>query len=234
MDSFSDEESAFERKHPNIHKDLIKPQPTTTTMPEQPGQSSMSAFVRPVNKKWGTRESGQLRLINKLYSTDLFDGCTKLQAANKTRWNSQLKMFHSVVKIPQDVLNSLEYSGKPTAYNMKNISELCEVLLPFEEATDAIQGEQSIIETKQASVYTKIERRGLTDSQTSSSMSRVLLTRSALSPKLGRPSLNQTKAHTRIGFPKSCFCIKSVCNMEKCHRVVLLCFIFIVITFVVM
>ena len=77
-------------------------------------------------------------------ATDLFDGCTKLQAANKTRWNSQLKMFHSVVKIPQDVLNSLEYSGKPTAYNMKNISELCEVLLPFEEATDAIQGEQVV------------------------------------------------------------------------------------------
>ncbi|KAK2152400.1 hypothetical protein LSH36_330g11018 [Paralvinella palmiformis] len=50
-------------------------------------------------------------------------------------------MLRSVVKIPQDVLNSLEYSGKPTAYDMKNISELCEVLLPFEEATDAVQGE---------------------------------------------------------------------------------------------
>jgi hypothetical protein len=74
-------------------------------------------------------------------ATDLFDGCTKLQAANKTRWNSQLKMLRSVLKVPQDVLNSLAYSAKPTAYEMKLVSELCEVLLPFEEATDAIQGE---------------------------------------------------------------------------------------------
>ena len=74
-------------------------------------------------------------------ATDLFDSCTKLQAANKTRWNSQLKMLRSVLKVPQDVLNSLDYSGKPTAYEMKLVSELCEVLLPFEEATDAVQGE---------------------------------------------------------------------------------------------
>ena len=74
-------------------------------------------------------------------ATDLFESCTKLQAANKTRWNSQLKMLRSVLKVPQDVLNSLDYSGKPTAYEMKLVSELCEVLLPFEEATDAVQGE---------------------------------------------------------------------------------------------
>ena len=35
-------------------------------------------------------------------------------------------------------MDQLDYSGKPTAYDLKVITELCEILQSFEEATDAV------------------------------------------------------------------------------------------------
>ena len=38
-------------------------------------------------------------------------------------------------------MDQLEYSGKPTAYDLKMITEPCEILQPFEEASDAAHRE---------------------------------------------------------------------------------------------
>ena len=40
--------------------------------------------------------------------TDLLDGLPKLQTATPTRWNSEVKMIRSLLKIPQDKLDNLE------------------------------------------------------------------------------------------------------------------------------
>ena len=103
--------------------------------------------------KDGLQHAGQMRTtiakVAKLVSyvrksttaSEVLEGHLKLQMANQTRWNSQLKMLRSVARIPEDVLRKLDYTPKLTAYELKLIAELCEILLPFEEVTDRIQGQ---------------------------------------------------------------------------------------------
>ncbi|KAI0214058.1 Protein kish-A [Lamellibrachia satsuma] len=45
-------------------------------------------------------------------------------------------MLRSVLSVPQDVMDQLEYSGKPTAHDLKIINQPCEILQLFEEATN--------------------------------------------------------------------------------------------------
>ena len=49
-------------------------------------------------------------------ATDLLEGEGRLQAANATRWNSEVKMIRSVLKISQQKLDQLDCT-KLTAYD---------------------------------------------------------------------------------------------------------------------
>ena len=74
-------------------------------------------------------------------ASEILEGHLKLQMANQTRWNSQLKMLRSIIRIPEDVLQKLDCTSKLSSYEMKLIGELCEILQPFEEVTDRVQGQ---------------------------------------------------------------------------------------------
>ena len=61
-------------------------------------------------------------------ATDLLEGEGRLQAANATRWNSEVKMIRSVLDCT-----------KLTAYDRNLLQDLITILTPFEEATDIAQ-----------------------------------------------------------------------------------------------
>lgn len=78
------------------------------------------------------------------HAAEALEGMHKLQPANVTRWNSQLKMLRSVLKVPNDVLAELHCPIQLSPYELKIIQELCEVLEPFEEVTDRCQAEKAV------------------------------------------------------------------------------------------
>ena len=64
-----------------------------------------------------------------------------LIAKNETRWNSQLKMVRRIIEIDVDkVVEKRELYL--TSYEKAVLRELVEVLEPFEEATDILQGDK--------------------------------------------------------------------------------------------
>ncbi|MGH0124907.1 UNVERIFIED_CONTAM: hypothetical protein FKN15_020257 [Acipenser sinensis] len=77
-------------------------------------------------------------------STKVLVGHFKLQISNATRWNSQLKMMRSILRVPAEVLSELHATCKLSPYELKLIGKLCEILEPFEEATDMCQGNQVV------------------------------------------------------------------------------------------
>ena len=104
----------------------------------------------------GLKESGQLKtVINKVsklishvrkshHATELLEGCNKLQLANATRWNSQLKMLRSLLQVPQAIIDQIDFPTKPRAHELKLLKELCTILTPFEEASNISQGENIV------------------------------------------------------------------------------------------
>ena len=79
-------------------------------------------------------------------SPELLEGHTKLQLANATRWNSQLTMLQSLLRITADVLAKIQDNASIslTAYELKLISELVEILQPFQIANDLVQGDKVV------------------------------------------------------------------------------------------
>ena len=77
-------------------------------------------------------------------ASEVLDGCLKLQPANQTRWNSQLKMLRSLLRIPQANIDQLDFPGKLTTYETKLVRELCDILTPLETATDMVQGDHIV------------------------------------------------------------------------------------------
>ena len=70
-------------------------------------------------------------------ATEQLEGEKRLQAANETRWNSQLKMIHSVLEVPNSKLSNT--SHMLTTYEHTLLHELVDIFTPFEEATDFVQ-----------------------------------------------------------------------------------------------
>ena len=68
----------------------------------------------------------------------------RVQNANATRWNSQLHMIKSVLKVPENKLNEIGCKTKLSTYERKLLGELCTVLEPFEKATVLVQGEKYV------------------------------------------------------------------------------------------
>ena len=72
-----------------------------------------------------------------IHATDIFEGEKRLQAANPTRWNSQLKMIRSVLEAPDEKIKLLDVQ-QLTAYEENILHGLCIILTPFEEATNMV------------------------------------------------------------------------------------------------
>ncbi len=78
-------------------------------------------------------------------ASDLFEGENRLQAENKTRWNSQLTMLKSLLQVvDSDAMHSLNYAGKLNAYETAVMKDLVEILTPFKWATDLTQGQNVV------------------------------------------------------------------------------------------
>ena len=73
-------------------------------------------------------------------ASKLLGGHLKLQMVIQTPRNSQRKMLHSVIAVPEEVLQKLDFNAQLSSYEMKLIGELCDELQPFVEITDHIQG----------------------------------------------------------------------------------------------
>ena len=71
-------------------------------------------------------------------ATEILENENRLQIANQTRWNSQLKMVQSILKIPIEKLNMLN-TPILSLYERNVLKELLDILSPFEEATDLAQ-----------------------------------------------------------------------------------------------
>ena len=81
----------------------------------------------------------------------LHDMDYNLRSANVTRWNSQLKMVRSVLKVPEDKLKEAVRGllGPVTSRTLTTLErtllkEYVEVMQPFEEATNCVQGEDRV------------------------------------------------------------------------------------------
>ena len=72
-------------------------------------------------------------------ANELLEKEKRMQAPNKTRWNSQLKMIRSVLTVPNSKLTELDIPQKLTTYERNVLEELVTILTPFEEATDFAQ-----------------------------------------------------------------------------------------------
>ena len=60
-----------------------------------------------------------------------------------TRWNSQLKIIRSVLRVPDERLISLD-TQTLIVYNRKVMENLVEILTPFETATHFVQGDSIV------------------------------------------------------------------------------------------
>ena len=72
-------------------------------------------------------------------ATEILEGEKKLEIANATCWNSQLKMICSILAADPQKLDALEDAPKVTLYERNILKDLIEILTPFEEATDFSQ-----------------------------------------------------------------------------------------------
>ena len=79
-----------------------------------------------------------------VHATEILENEKRMQAQNLTRWNSQIIMIRSILNVPESKLQELELSVKLTAYERNILRELCEILGPFEEATQLIQQQNSV------------------------------------------------------------------------------------------
>ena len=77
------------------------------------------------------------------HATDLLESEKRLKSAMVTRWNSQLQMIRSILRIPEEKLNSLDTSHL-TTYKRKILEDIIEILTPFEMATQCVQGEKVV------------------------------------------------------------------------------------------
>ena len=72
-------------------------------------------------------------------ATEILEEEKKLQIANSTRWNSQLRMVKSILAIDPKKLDELQDAPKITLYERNVLNDIIEILTPFEEATDFSQ-----------------------------------------------------------------------------------------------
>ena len=77
-------------------------------------------------------------------NTEMLEECRKLQASNITRWNSELTMIQSLLRIPHEKIDELNLAHKLSQYERIILTELCDLLAPFGTATDYTQGDKVV------------------------------------------------------------------------------------------
>ena len=63
---------------------------------------------------------------------DLLEKEVRLQAANANRWNSQLTMINSLLRVSPLAMDKLDYNGKLNVYETNITKELVDILTPFQ------------------------------------------------------------------------------------------------------
>ena len=76
-------------------------------------------------------------------ASEILEPEKRLQTANVTRWNSQLKMIRSVLRVSDEKLTCLD-TQTLTEYDRKILEDLVEILTPFETTTHCVQGDSIV------------------------------------------------------------------------------------------
>lgn len=76
-------------------------------------------------------------------ASEILEGERRLQAKVATRWNSELKSIRSLMRVPVEKLQLLDCQ-QLNSYDRLLLNDLIEILTPFEEATDATQGQNIV------------------------------------------------------------------------------------------
>ena len=77
------------------------------------------------------------------HATEILEDEKRLQAANATRWNSQLYSIKSILSVPSEKLDALD-TVHLTQYERNCLIDFCEVLKPFEDTTVFVQQENTV------------------------------------------------------------------------------------------
>ena len=80
-----------------------------------------------INKVLNKASSIVSHVRKSIVSSEILESEKRLKAANVTRWNSQLKMIRSILRIPEEKLQSLD-THKLTAYDRKILEDVVEIL----------------------------------------------------------------------------------------------------------
>ena len=75
--------------------------------------------------------------------TDILSDENRLQSSVPTRWNSQIIMIKSILKVNKEKLNTLN-KAKLASYELNSFRDFVEILSPFEEATKIAQIENEV------------------------------------------------------------------------------------------
>ena len=140
-------------------EEQLEEQPLPDDLEDVQGQRSPCfAHTLQLVVKDGLREAKQsrktIKKVSKIVShcrkssksSELLEDCTKLQLANATRWNSQVTMLRSLLKLPCDILDQIMINAVVflTPYEIQLCTELVDVLQPFQLATDLVQGDKIV------------------------------------------------------------------------------------------
>ncbi|XP_042236493.1 E3 SUMO-protein ligase ZBED1-like [Homarus americanus] len=77
-------------------------------------------------------------------ATEVLSPQLNLQMATCTRWNSQLTMMRSVLRVSPQVWDNLDTPYKLNQYELNTVKELCDILEPFKYVTDQIQRQHTV------------------------------------------------------------------------------------------
>jgi hypothetical protein len=80
-------------------------------------------------------------------ATDFLQGEPRPSTANATRWNSQLKTVRSLLRIEKKTIDSIPSLSPQLVLSTKErqiLAEFTELLDPFEEVTNRVQGENIV------------------------------------------------------------------------------------------
>ena len=98
----------------------------------------------------GTKDAGSLRKViakassivsharKSTRAADLLEHENRLQTANVTRWNSEVKIIRSMLNIPKEKLDQLDTQNL-SHHKRTLLTDIVEILSPLEEATDYAQ-----------------------------------------------------------------------------------------------
>ena len=70
-------------------------------------------------------------------------------------------MLRSVLNVHSDIMDKIDFTNKPTAHKIKLMHDLCAILKPIEEATNALQG-QNVVTSSQVIIIIRTLRENLT------------------------------------------------------------------------